>query len=266
MDQEAITIRRTHTPEAAGSSPATGDPAAASRTADEVRQEPTARKELSDPRGRAAECEDGELGWIQGDEGKEGRGGGGRDLRMMRRCGGEGREGGSSSSLADVKGKTRQKPPFPVMRLHSFFTLPRTIRVQLAVRLSPTMSLKIQDSFILWVALQVKVFIPIFRLLQQQDLKDNTLCKWVSRREDTQIWVMPPWYPKWVFCMGTLLEAIVIVLETYFEFGFPSAYAIGDSLMFRRAAAQLSQKKKDRNKFVQRNALNYRNIKPLNIF
>ena len=129
MDQEAITIRRTHTPEAAGSSPATGDPAAASRTADEVRQEPTARKELSDPRGRAAECEDGELGWIQGEEGKEGRGGGGRDLRMMRRCGGEGREGGSSSSLADVKGKTRQKPPFPVMRLHSFFTLPRTIRV-----------------------------------------------------------------------------------------------------------------------------------------
>ena len=30
--------------------------------------------------------------------------------------------------------------------------------------------------------------------------------------------------------MGTLLEAISIVLETYFGFGFPNAYAIGDSL------------------------------------
>ncbi|XP_021308411.1 C-Myc-binding protein homolog isoform X1 [Sorghum bicolor] len=44
---------------------------------------------------------------------------------------------------------------------------------------------KIQDLFILWVALQVKGSIPIFSLLQQQDLKDNTLCKWVSRKEDT---------------------------------------------------------------------------------
>jgi len=44
MDQEAITIRRTHPPEAAGSSPATGDPAAASRTADEVRQERRRRR------------------------------------------------------------------------------------------------------------------------------------------------------------------------------------------------------------------------------
>jgi len=30
--------------------------------------------------------------------------------------------------------------------------------------------------------------------------------------------------------MGTLLEAIGIVLKTYFGFGFPNAYAIGDSL------------------------------------
>ena len=36
---------------------------------------------------------------------------------------------------------------------------------------------KIQDLFVLWVALQVKGSIPIFSLLQQQDLKDNTLCK-----------------------------------------------------------------------------------------
>ena len=35
---------------------------------------------------------------------------------------------------------------------------------------------------------------------------------------------------QWVFCMDTLLEAIGIVLETYFRFGFPNAYAIGDSL------------------------------------
>jgi hypothetical protein len=41
MDQEPINIRRTQPPEAApaGSSPATGDPAAAYRIADEVRQE-----------------------------------------------------------------------------------------------------------------------------------------------------------------------------------------------------------------------------------
>ena len=61
---------------------------------------------------------------------------------------------------------------------------------------------KIQDPFVLWVALQVKGFIPIFSLLQQQDLKDNTLCKWVSRREDTQIWVMPLLIPK----IGLLYE------------------------------------------------------------
>ena len=30
--------------------------------------------------------------------------------------------------------------------------------------------------------------------------------------------------------MDTLLEAISIVLETYFGFGFPNTYAIGDSL------------------------------------
>jgi len=30
--------------------------------------------------------------------------------------------------------------------------------------------------------------------------------------------------------MGTLLEAIGIVLETYFVFGFPNACPIGDSL------------------------------------
>jgi len=85
---------------------------------------------------------------------------------------------------------------------------------------------KIQDVFVIWVALQVKGSIPISSLLQQQDLKDNTLCKWVLRREDTQIWV---------FCiipkMGLiLLEAIGNMLETYFEFGFPYGFLIGDSL------------------------------------
>ena len=50
--------------------------------------------------------------------------------------------------------------------------------------------------------LQVKDFISIFSLLQQQDLKDNTLCKWVSRREDTQIWVMPLLLPKMGFLYG----------------------------------------------------------------
>jgi len=75
---------------------------------------------------------------------------------------------------------------------------------------------KIQDPFVLWVALQVEGSIPIFSLLQQQDLKDNTLCKWVSRRENTQIWVMPFFIPK----MGLLYEYSV---EGY-------RYCVGDSV------------------------------------
>ena len=55
---------------------------------------------------------------------------------------------------------------------------------------------KIQDQFVFCVVLQIKSYVPIFSLLQQQDLKDNTLCKWVSRRENTQIWVMPLLIPK----------------------------------------------------------------------
>jgi hypothetical protein len=55
------------------------------------------------------------------------------------------------------------------------------------VRLSPTTAPKIQDSFHVWVALQAKYSIPIFGVLQQQDPKENHFCKWVSKREDTQI-------------------------------------------------------------------------------
>jgi len=82
---------------------------------------------------------------------------------------------------------------------------------------------KIQNLFVLWVALQVKGSIPIFSLLQQQDLKDNTLCKWVSRREDTQIWVIPLLISKMGLLYGySLLETIGSVLETYFRFEFIS--------------------------------------------
>ena len=65
---------------------------------------------------------------------------------------------------------------------------------------------KIQYPFVLWVALQVKGSIPIFSLLQQQDLKDNTLCKQVSKREDTQIWVMPLLIPKMGLLYGYSVE------------------------------------------------------------
>jgi len=44
MDQEATTIRQTHPPEAAGSTPAVDDPAAASGTADAGRQEHRRRR------------------------------------------------------------------------------------------------------------------------------------------------------------------------------------------------------------------------------
>ena len=63
-------------------------------------------------------------------------------------------------------------------------------------RLSPSTLLKIQDPFHVWVALQVKGLIHIFSLLQQRDPKGNPFCKWVSRREDTQIWVIPLLIPK----------------------------------------------------------------------
>ena len=66
----------------------------------------------------------------------------------------------------------------------------------LFVRLSPTIVTQNTRPICPLVALQVKGSIPIFNLLQQQNLKDNTLCKWVSRREDTQIWVMPLLIPK----------------------------------------------------------------------
>jgi len=78
-------------------------------------------------------------------------------------------------------------------------------------RLSPTIII-IQDSFVLWVALQVKGSIPIFSLLQQQDLKDNTLCKWVSRGENTQIWVMPLLLPKIDLLYGVLCWRLILGL------------------------------------------------------
>ena len=59
----------------------------------------------------------GRRGGQDSERGREGE----RERSENDERGGRGRrEGGSSSSLADVKGKTQQKPPFPVMRLHSF--------------------------------------------------------------------------------------------------------------------------------------------------
>jgi len=43
--------------------------------------------------------------------------------------------------------------------------------------------------------------------------------------------------------MGTLLEAIGIVLETYFRFGFPNEFPIGDSLIVRSMAETLRKRK-----------------------
>ena len=41
------------------------------------------------------------------------------------------------------------------------------------------------------------------------------------------------WYSKWVFYMGTLLEAICIVLEIYFKFRLPNKSPIEDSLTYK---------------------------------
>ena len=64
------------------------------------------------------------------------------------------------------------------------------------LRLSPTTPPKIQDPFVLWIALQAKGSIPIRYLLQQHDPKKNPFYKWVSRREDAYIWVVPLRQPK----------------------------------------------------------------------
>ena len=53
------------------------------------------------------------------------------------------------------------------------------------------MTPKIQDPFVLWIALQAKGSIPIRHLRQQQDPKENHFCKWVFMREDAHIWVVP---------------------------------------------------------------------------
>lgn len=75
MDHEVITIRRTHPPEAAGSSPATGDPAAASRTADEVRQERRRRRSCRIREGERRNVRPATwAGFREREEGKEGRG------------------------------------------------------------------------------------------------------------------------------------------------------------------------------------------------
>ena len=59
------------------------------------------------------------------------------------------------------------------------------------LRLSSTTATQNTRSICFLIALQAKGSIPVFGLLQQQDTKDNIFCKWVSRRQDTQIWVMP---------------------------------------------------------------------------
>ena len=56
-----------------------------------------------------------------------------------------------------------------------------------ALRLSPTTTSKIQDTFVIWIALQAKCSIHIRHLLQQPDSKENPFCKCVFRREDVYI-------------------------------------------------------------------------------
>ena len=51
------------------------------------------------------------------------------------------------------------------------------IRKKCQVRLSPATTSKIQNLFILWVALQARVSIHIRHLLQRQDSKENPFCK-----------------------------------------------------------------------------------------
>ena len=95
-----------------------------------------------------------------------------------------------------IGGETRRGNPFGAVRVVSGICLLPNVRV-VEAREPSTLDVLGRNCYsdclqqiVVWVALQIKDSIPIFSLLQQQDLKDNTLCKW-SRRENTQIWVMP---------------------------------------------------------------------------
>ena len=96
-----------------------------------------------------------------------------------------------------------------------------------SLRLSPTTKPKIQDLFVLWVALQAKVSIHIRYLLQQQDQKENHFSKWVSRREDVYIWIVSLRQPK---------IGLVNFRSTYSEFdahtGFSHAHGFHHVLTY----------------------------------
>lgn len=121
MDQEAITIQRTHPPEAAGSSPATGDPTAASRRAGQRRQERRRRKSCRIREGERRNAWTARCAEFRERKGRREGEGRERSESDERGGGGEGRrEGGSSSSLADVKRKSAKATLSSHASLRSF--------------------------------------------------------------------------------------------------------------------------------------------------
>ena len=100
---------------------------------------------------------------------------------------------------------------------------------QVKLRLSSTTSPKIQDSFHVWVALQVKSSIPIF--VFNNRTQKRTLSANKSPGERILIFgLCLSNNPKWVSRIGTLLEADFGSPATHFEFGYPYRSPIGDSL------------------------------------
>ena len=111
------------------------------------------------------------------------------------------------------------------------------------LRLSPTTTPKIQDTFVLWVTLQAKGSIPIRHLLQQQNPKKNPFCKWVFRERILIFGLCLSGNPKWVSRIGTLLEANFRSLATYFGFRCPFRSLIGSlrSSLIHKTTACISK-------------------------
>ena len=98
------------------------------------------------------------------------------------------------------------------------------------LKLSPTTPPKIQDPFVLWVALQANGSIHIFVLSNNKTQRTILSANGSSGEMILRFRLCLSWHPKWVLHIGTLLEAICIVLETYFGFGFCNGSPVGYSL------------------------------------
>jgi hypothetical protein len=99
------------------------------------------------------------------------------------------------------------------------------------LRLSLPTALKIKDPIHVWIVLHIKSSIPIFSLLQHQDLKENSFCKWIFRREDTHIWVMSLLTLKLGLLYRYFIGDWYSIVRDHFGFRCPYGSLVGDLLL-----------------------------------